>query len=111
MTRPSRPSYDDFPITEPGKLWFSVLNEDVEGCYQQVNDTGNVIALVANWLEKYNEQTDRPNLSLILYSEFTKHLLKILRAISQPDGHLIVVGLRGYGITQLLKLAAFIGAI
>jgi hypothetical protein len=82
MTRPSRPNYDDFPIGEPHKLWFSVLNEEVEGCYQQVNDTENVIALVETWLEKYNEQTDRPNLSLILYSEFVKHLLKILRAIS-----------------------------
>jgi hypothetical protein len=111
MTRPSRPNYDDFPIGEPNKLWFSVLNEEVEGCYQQVNDTENVIGLVETWLDKYNEQTDRPNLSLILYSEFVKHLLKILRAISQPDGHLIVVGLRGYGITQLIKLATFIGAI
>jgi hypothetical protein len=55
MTRPSRPNYDDFPIGEPNKLWFSVLNEEVEGCYQQVNDTENVIGLVETWLDKYNE--------------------------------------------------------
>ena len=38
--------------------------------------------MVENWIAKYNEQTDRPHLNLILYSELNKHLLKILRAIS-----------------------------
>jgi len=111
MSRPSRIQYTNFPITQPNKLWFSVLNEDVEGCYQQVHDTDNCIEMVQAQLGKYNEQTDRPNLELILYSELVKHLLKILRGIAQPDGHLIVVGLRGYGITQLIKLAAFISQI
>ena len=33
MSRPSRIKYDHFPIKNPSKLWFSVLNEEVEGCY------------------------------------------------------------------------------
>jgi len=46
MSRPSRIQYTNFPIRNPNKLWFSVLNEDVEGCYQQVHDTENCIEMV-----------------------------------------------------------------
>lgn len=48
MSRPSRIQYTNFPISNPHKLWFSVLNEDVEGCYQQVHDTENCISMVEN---------------------------------------------------------------
>jgi hypothetical protein len=30
--------------------------------------------------------------------EISKHLLKILRAINMHDGHLITVGLKGFGL-------------
>jgi len=43
-----------------------------------------------------------------MYETFTNHLLKILRVITVQDGHLIVVGLKGYGISSLIKIASFI---
>ena len=46
-----------------------------------------------------------------LYKEFNRHLMKVLRAINVHDGHLIVVGMKGYGISMLLKLACFISNI
>ena len=37
--------------------------------------------------------------------------MKVLRAINVHDGHLIVVGMKGYGISMLLKLACFVSGI
>lgn len=66
------------------------------------------MAMVDAWYDKYNEGNDRIHINLILYNEFIKHLIKILRAINIYDGHLVTVGLRGFGITTLIKLATFI---
>lgn len=57
--------------------------------------------LVDKWLNKYNESQERRRISLILYDEMRKHLLKILRAINLHDGHLVLVGLKGFGIKAL----------
>ena len=37
-----------------------------------------------------------------------RHLFKIIRAISLHSGHLIVVGLRGFAVGELIKLSSFI---
>lgn len=38
----------------------------------------------------------------------TRTILKILRAITIFDGHLVIVGLKGFGIASMTKLANFI---
>ena len=58
-------------------------------------------------LEKYNEQPDKPRISLTLYKEFNQHMLKLIRAVNVHDGHIIVVGMKGYGISMLTRLACF----
>ncbi len=44
----------------------------------------------------------------MLYDELVRHLLKILRAINIHGGHLILVGLKGFAVSWLVKLATFI---
>ena len=51
---------------------------------------------------------DKRKLSFVLYDELVRHLLKILRAINIHGGHLILVGLKGYAVSWLVKLATFI---
>ena len=97
----------NFIVKEPLKISFSVLNEEMEGFYMEVNDIKNVRTMADNWLEKYNEVMDQ-KLSLYFYEEFLKNLVKVLRGIGIPDGHMIIVGIRGYAITRLLKLASFV---
>jgi hypothetical protein len=48
---------------------------------------------------------------LTLYKEFNRHLLKVCRAITVHDGHLIIVGMKGHGITMLTKLACFVSNV
>lgn len=33
------PQFIDFPVEDPHNLWFSVLNDEVEGFYMQAKDT------------------------------------------------------------------------
>ena len=37
--------------------------------------------------------------------------MKIIRAVSMHDGHCIIVGLKGYGISMMIKLACFAAGI
>ena len=62
-------------------------------------------------LQKYNEQPDKQRISLTLYREFNRHLMKILRAVNMHDGHVIIVGMKGFGISMLTKLACFASGI
>jgi tRNA nucleotidyltransferase (CCA-adding enzyme) len=64
--------------------------------------------MIETHITRYNEQQDKHRLNMMLYLEFIKHLLKIMRAIGIYGGHLVVVGLRGYATIELIKLASFI---
>ena len=44
-----------FPVTDPSKLWFSILNEEVEGYYLELKEISNVSHLADVWITKYNE--------------------------------------------------------
>lgn len=62
---------------------------------------------IDSYLQKYNESADKQKITLTLYREFNRHLMKIVRAINIHDGHVIIVGMKGYGIGMLTKLACF----
>jgi len=47
-----------FPVTDPNKLWFSILNEEVEGYYLELKDVKNVSQMTDVWIDKYNDQLD-----------------------------------------------------
>lgn len=53
-----------FPITKPELLWFSIMNDEAEGYYFQI-DLEKTELLVDQWLDKYNESQDRQRISLI----------------------------------------------
>lgn len=73
----------------------------------EVAKVENTRELVNNWVERYNEQFEN-KVTFYLYEEFLRHLIKVVRGLAQVDGHMIVVGLRGYGISRLISLASFI---
>ena len=73
----------------------------------QVNDIRNTREMVSNWVERYNEQFEN-KVCFYLYDEFLRHLVKIMRGMNLADGHMMVIGLRGFGISRLLALSSFI---
>ena len=107
-----------WPIEDEHNLWFSVMNMDVDGYYCEFRappdskDRDVPIYELINkkiqfYLDKYNEQPDKARISLTLYREFNRHLFKIIRALNMHDGHVLIVGMKGYGIGMLIRLACF----
>ena len=109
-----------WPIEDEENLWFSIMNMDVDGYYCEIKPPETrqnekietlINEKIEGYLEKYNEQADKQRISLTLYKEFNRHLLKIIRGVNMHDGHVVVVGMKGYGIGLLTKLACFASGI
>lgn len=58
-------------------------------------------------LERYNDSNERVRLDLILFNQLNKLMLKILRVVTTPSGHLINVAMKGFGMNSIVKLVAF----
>lgn len=109
-----------WPIDDEETLWFSTMNMDVDGYYvefrqpegrTQENIEDLIHEKIDGYLSKYNEQPDRQRISLTLYRELNHHIMKIIRAVSMHDGHVIIVGLKGFGISMMTRLACFAAGI
>lgn len=109
-----------WPIVDEDNLWFSVMNMDVDGYYCEFKPPEGRLdesieslmhEKIDGYLQKYNESADKQKIALTLYREFNQHLVKIVRAINIHDGHVIIVGMKGYGIGMLTKLACFVSGI
>ena len=59
---------------------------------EKINEIEKVVASV---LERHNDSNERTRIDLMLFSRI---MLKILRAISMPNGHLINVAMKGFGV-------------
>ncbi|XP_026839391.1 dynein heavy chain 2, axonemal [Drosophila erecta] len=61
-----------------------------------------------NQLEEYNNFPGMTRMNLVFFREAIEHIVRILRVISQPRGHILNMGIGGSGRQVLTKLAAFI---
>ncbi|XP_030382586.1 dynein heavy chain 2, axonemal, partial [Scaptodrosophila lebanonensis] len=61
-----------------------------------------------NQLEEYNNFPGMTRMNLVFFKEAIEHIVRILRIISQPRGHMLNMGIGGSGRQVLGKLAAFI---
>ena len=103
---PKRKDQFLWPIEDPDGLYFSLWNPDLEGYYQEVSNIEDVQKLIQGALIKYNDSNERVRLDLMLFNQVNKLMLKMLRAISTPNGHLINVAMKGYGMNSVIKLVA-----
>lgn len=109
-----------WPIEDEDNLWFSIMNMDVDGYYCEIKPPEGrldepieklIHEKIEGYLSKYNEQPDKAKISLTLFREFNRHLLKIVRAVTVHNGHVIIVGMKGYGINMMTRLACFAAGI
>ncbi|XP_064554393.1 dynein axonemal heavy chain 2 isoform X2 [Drosophila montana] len=61
-----------------------------------------------NQLEEYNNFPGMARMNLVFFKEAIEHVVRIIRVISQPRGHILNIGIGGSGRQVLAKLAAFI---
>lgn len=58
-------------------------------------------------IEEFNEQ-NQEKLNLVMFSQAIENLIKIIRGISTPSSHCLLVGLGGQGRKSLTSLACHI---
>ncbi len=67
-------------------------------------------ARVSDMLESYNEDFPSNRLELILFDDALRHVARIARILSQPQGSALLVGVGGSGKQSLTRLAAFLSS-
>ncbi len=59
-------------------------------------------------MEKYNQDNIDSKLNLVLFSTAIEHLVRIVRVLSTPNGHTLLVGVGGSGKRSLARLSTYI---
>ena len=74
-------------------------------------DQNLIRSFIEKQLEEYNSQANVVKMNLIFFKDAICHVVRIIRVISQPKGHMLVVGIAGSGRQSLCKLAAFMSEL
>lgn len=79
--------------------------------YEDLTDQQAIQESMIRQLEDYNSTANVVKMDLIFFKDAIKHIIRIIRVISQSKGHMLVVGIAGSGRQSLCKLAAFISEL
>jgi hypothetical protein len=96
-----------WPIRDPEQLFYSRWNQEVEGFYMEVDNVAEIGKVIEASLERYNDSNERVRLDLILFNKLNKEMLKILRVLAAPNGHLVNVAMKGFGMSSVIRLTTF----
>jgi dynein heavy chain len=75
--------------------------------YEEVKDMPKLLKVLNNYLEEYNISSS-VKMNLVFFEDAVLHLMKILRALRQPRGNIMLIGVGGSGKQSLLKLGSYI---
>ena len=73
----------------------------------EVDRVDEIQKVIEGNLERYNDSNERVRLDLMLFNQVNRLMLKMLRVITTPGGHLINVAMKGYGMKSIIKLVTF----
>ena len=75
--------------------------------YEEVKDMPKLLKILNNYLEEFNISSSI-KMNLVFFEDAVLHLMKILRALRQPRGNIMLIGVGGSGKQSLLKLGSYI---
>ncbi|XP_045516056.1 dynein axonemal heavy chain 2 [Pieris brassicae] len=76
--------------------------------YDDLNDANALRRFIANQMEEYNSCPGVVKMDLVLFKDAIEHIVRIVRVISQPRGHMLCVGIGGSGRQSLTRVASYI---
>jgi hypothetical protein len=79
----------------------------VEGFYMQVDRIDDVDRIIEGNLARFNDSNERVRLDLMLYNQLSRQMLRMLRVLSAPNGHLVNIAMKGFGMNSVVRLVAF----
>jgi dynein heavy chain len=76
--------------------------------YEACADMDTIRARCNQRLAEYNEKNQSKQMTLVIFDDALRHLLRLTRIINSPGGNILLVGVGGSGKQSLTKLASFI---
>ena len=99
--------YDDL-FGERKVMWSDILKIEASiRLYEEIRDMPKLLKIINNYLEEYNISSS-VKMNLVFFEDAILHLLKILRALRQPRGNIMLIGVGGSGKQSLTKLGSYI---
>ncbi|CAG4949545.1 unnamed protein product [Colias eurytheme] len=76
--------------------------------YDDLNDPNALRRYISNQMEEYNSCPGVVKMDLVLFKDAIEHIVRIVRVVSQPRGHMLCVGIGGSGRQSLTRVASYI---
>jgi dynein heavy chain len=87
-------------------VFFHFCESFDEQAYDRVTSMTDLKTLIEAGLKEYNDMY--PAMNLVLFQDALKHVCRISRAILNPSGHALLVGVGGSGKQSLSRLSAHV---
>jgi dynein heavy chain len=99
--------FDDL-FGEKKVIWSDILKIDAAmRLYEEVKDMPKLLKVMNTYLEEFNISSS-VKMNLVFFEDAILHLMKILRALRQPRGNIMLIGVGGSGKQSLIKLGSYI---
>ena len=99
--------FDDL-FGERKVMWSDILKIEASiRLYEEIRDVPKLLKIINNYLEEFNISSS-VKMNLVFFEDAILHLLKILRALRQPRGNIMLIGVGGSGKQSLTKLGSYI---
>jgi dynein heavy chain len=88
--------FDDI-YGEKKVIWSDILKIDSGvPLYEEVKDMTKLLKIMNGYLEEYNISSS-VKMNLVFFEDAVLHCMKILRALRQPRGNIMLIGVGGSG--------------
>ena len=89
-------------------MWSDMLSMNAAiRLYQLNTDVPKLMKAITNYLEEFNLSSSI-KMNLVFFEDAILHLLKIMRALRQTRGNIMLIGVGGSGKQSLIKLSSYI---
>ncbi|VVC43185.1 Dynein heavy chain, domain-2,Dynein heavy chain domain,Dynein heavy chain, domain-1,Dynein heavy chain, P- [Cinara cedri] len=99
-------TYPNLCKSEKNPIFFNFLNEHM--LYEEVIDNEYLKKFIENNIKEYNSNSEFVPLEILLFRDYIEHICRIVRVISQPMGHILLIGIGGSGRSSLSKIASWL---
>lgn len=61
--------------------------------YEEVVEENNLKQFIENIIKEYNSNSEFVPINILLFRNYIEHICHIVRVISQPMGHILLIGI------------------